>query len=92
MILMMNNHPIAVVAVAVVIQVNLPTTHQQKKVTTKMQKMVKAGMMYLLQFLTNQSMAGALDVNTVYNSYTKLLLINDSRLLVVLLTILRALL
>lgn len=91
MILMMNNHPIAVV-VAVVIQVTLPTTLQQKKVTTKMQKRVKAGMMYLLQFLTNQSMAGALDVNTVYNSYTKLLLINDSRLLVVLLTILRALL
>jgi hypothetical protein len=46
MILMMNNHPIAVaVAVAVVIQVNLPTTLQQKKVTMKMRKRVKAGMM-----------------------------------------------
>jgi hypothetical protein len=79
MILMMNNRPIAAV-VAVVIQVNLPTTLQQKKVTTKMGKRVIAGTMLLLQFLTNQSMAGALDVNTVHNSYTKLLLINDSRL------------
>jgi hypothetical protein len=81
--MIMNNHPIAAVvvaaAVAAVIQVILPTTPQQKKVTMRMQKRVNIGMTYLLQFLTNQSMVDALDVNITHSSNPKLLLINGSR-------------
>lgn len=81
MILMKNSHPVAAVAAAAAaaIQVILPTTLQQKKVTMKMRKRVNIGMTQLLQFLTNQSMADALDVNIAHNSNPKLLLINDSR-------------